>query len=684
MKWHNAMVTLMLLIFASGCTNRANTNLNLTAIEYGANGTAGKEITVTIRAVSPSDFQNVPVAISAIFQQEQEGSVEIDETAIESLKAGEGSYELKITLPRDLEEGEYTLIANLDPSDLLGDWNDTLQFEEGTTLIQIDKLTSDEVALSISDEDSNASASAALAHNSSSSLGETAGTLPPITLNYIDENLSLGINAVLHLYLARADEIDLNITACLETVSGCTTLPLWNPEGNGTLNTLMNIENLEHGVNTLVSIDAVILSAQVTAIANSIRDQLLLDPLTFPSVDAVLKVTLTFGNQQQTYRFGVTFNPSNDLMLSLVPGLPSPPVPPPVPPFGLGKRLGGLPSCRPKLLHYKKTFKKYKYGKRFGAGVYVKGDAKLDSSGLHTTVKGIVKAKILGRKDTLMDLDFTADALPGSFEDTGYDLTLDVVKITVYSKSKSLSDSIGGTPEVTEQEEAAIDLKIQNHETNLSKSTLMKQKLYKKANKKVKTYSGSDATKIGYAKQWDIGKKRGHSQQFVVGIVPITITAGAQATIGFEADILLQGITSLRGSFTPNAKIGAYASGGVGTHGMSAGIEADLWLVTEELKNDVTASLVFGEDANHTYITELNGTIEEKITNYYRGPNGKLYLYARYPTPRYCRSWGVRYICGHRTRHRRKYLAKWKTSRSRRTLLHKKQNLFSIPLNDCN
>jgi hypothetical protein len=221
MKRHMAIASLLLLIFVSGCTHKANTNLSITDINYAAEGTAGKELQITIQAASPSDFENVAVAVSAVSEEEENDSIDIDETEIKSLKAGEETYTLNITLPRDLEAGSYTLIAHIDPADLLGDWKDSLQFKEGSERIEISKLTSDEIAFSTADDDSNASAT--LSQHSDQYATDLSGTLPPITINYTDENLSLGLNAILHPYLAQAEQIDLNVTACLGTAAGCAT-----------------------------------------------------------------------------------------------------------------------------------------------------------------------------------------------------------------------------------------------------------------------------------------------------------------------------------------------------------------------------------------------------------------------------------------------------------------------------
>jgi hypothetical protein len=680
----------LLLFLLNGCSSSgtgADATLYVTDIQYDTNATAGSQMQVNVTVDSSTKVNNAAVAVSAIPQNSEDDSIIINETSIETLQSGSSNYALTILVPQDIEEGNYTLIVNVDSADISSDWNDTDHFIEGTTILHISKPKEDAVSFSLTDDNSDDDEGTEKSIQktiSPSSMPSTAmGTLPAVTIDYSDENVSIGFNAILHPILREAEEIDISISACIQIEDTCVALPLWSAEGNGTLTNSLNILGVEQGHDTLIAIDAIVMSTQVSEMTDIFLSQFLSNPLANPLTNTELKVTLGYGGIQKEYTFGLAFQPSGDLLYSLIPVIP------PIPALSSQEKFhesSAQKTCsRPKVLHYKKTYEKYKYGKRFGAGVYVRGDAKLDSSGLHSTVRSSIRAKVLGRKDRLMSLDFEANAEPGSFERTGYDLTLDVLKITVYSRSNSLAEAANlSTPEVTEEEEAEINLKISNHETNLSKATLMKQRVYKKANKQVRTYSGSGTTNVGYAKTWDIGKKHGYTQQLVVGIVPITITAGAQATVGFEANIALTGITSLEATFTPNAKIGAYASGGVGTRSISAGVRADLWLVQESLENQAIASLVFEEDDSHTYITQLNGTLQEKITNNYRGPNGKLYLYAEYPVPKYCRSFGHRYFCGYKTKYRKRYLGKWHTSRSKRTLLRKKQHLFSIKLNDCN
>lgn len=687
---HIMMLLLFMVLLMAGCSNKSSsddsksdgngsggvtaaTSLSVQSVTSDQDVKAGYGLKATIEVEVDKEINDVPVVISAVSSSDENSSLYVDSSFIDVMQKGLHSYELNITVPRDLEEGDYTLIATVDPDDLYGKWDDEKQFVEGSVLVHVAPHGKDELIISdVAEEEDDHSEAPALAEGVTLTSGANT-----ITIEAGDENISISAMLAITPTLATLDTTDVNVTACLDIGSECIDLPLWSSEGNGTLSTVLQLKDMVQGTETLVSIDTIIPYSEVSKIISTVLLKLIQNPLQVPILESAIKLSFSYNGEQKAYKIDRHFVLSSELLSSVNPGSTLP--------ISLSSSARASSTCAPKVLNYSKKYERTKYGKRFGAGVYAKGKASLDSEGLHTHVYASVKAKALGHKDRFLKLSFDANALPSSFDGTGYDLDVEVLKIVVFSKSKTLASLSGlETPTVTEEEERAINLKIDNNETNLSKATLMKQKVYKKANNKINTYSGSGSTAVGYIRTWDIGKKKGFEQQYIVGIVPITVTAGAQATVGFESDIALKGITALEGSFKPIAKIGAYVQGGVGVSGYSAGVEADLWLVTETLKNSVTASLDMREDSAGEYIVALDGNLHEKIYNYFRGPNGKLYLYAKYTVPRYCKSFGKRYICGvkHKTRH--KYLGLFKTSTSSHKILDKKQTLFTIPLDDCN
>jgi hypothetical protein len=666
----------ILSLFMVACSNDSKSSTSSTSATYiqvssvaTATGDipAGYSLSITLNVETDGAMTDVPVVVSGVLSSDENNSVYFDATNITSLTVGSHEYSIDVRVPRDIDLGDYTLIVTVDPDDLFGSWDDDTQFSESVSSVTILEHGPDDVIVTggVDGEDSeDVNAAPALSPSSSAA---------SISIDATDQNIS--VNATLSFYpnLTDLNQTDVNVTACVHIGNDCIDLPLWSSEGNGTLSNILSLYDLEYGYETLVAVDTVVPYTTVEAIVNKVVEQLQNNPLNAPILETTLDVTLYYNGQQKLYPIGLNFVPSTVLLTSL-----RSPAPQRTPALAPG-------SCKQQLLDYSKVFKRYKYGKRFGAGAYLKGSSGLDGDGLHAKVYASLKAKALGRKDNFMRLHFSSDALPGSFEGTGYDLDVEVLGVTVYSKSKSLSDVSGlSTPTVTSAEKAAINAKIASGDTNLSKAALIKQKVYKKAKKNISTYSGSGSTAIGYTKEWSIGKKRGYTQQFIVGIVPVKITAGAEATVGYIADIHLSGITSLTGSFKPKASIGAYVQGGIGVIGYSAGVEADLWLINESLKNSVTASLDMVEDTAGEYVVSLDGNLHEHVYNYFRGPNGKLYLYAEYTVPKYCRSFGARYICGVKHKTKRKYLGKWRTSSSKSVILDKEQTLFTIPLDDCN
>lgn len=677
MKIKNILiVVIFMMVLLVGCSKSENdaggsTSLTVETVTSEASVKAGYQLKTEIELDVDESMNDVPVIFSAVKSSNENSSLYVDSSFIGVVQNGLHAYELNITVPRDLEEGDYKLIATVDPDDLYGNWDDNAQFVEGSASFHVAPHGKDELLLSdVAQEPDDDSEAPALVQGATLSSGANT-----ITIEANDENISISAMLAITPTLSTLDSVDVNVTACLDIGSECIDLPLWSSEGNGTLSSVLQLKNMVQGTETLVSIDSILPYSEVNKIISVILSKLQQIPPLNPLLDSAVKLSFTFNGEKKSYRVDRRFILSKEL-------LPNVNIPTSLAP----QRGAQAPSsCAPKVLDYAKKYKRSKYGKRFGAGIYAKGKASLDGDGLHSHVYASVTAKALGHKDRFLKLVFDANALPGSFEGTGYDLDVEVLKIVVFSKSKTLASRSGlKTPTVTKTEENAIDLKIANNETNLSKAALMKQKLYKKTNKNINTYSGSGTTAVGYANTWDIGKKKGFTQQFIVGIVPVTVSSGAQATVGFESDIALQGITVLEGSFKPIAKIGAYVQGGVGVIGYSAGIEANLWLVTETLKNSVTASLDMQEDSAGEYIVSLDGHLHEKIYNYFRGPNGKLYLYAKYTVPRYCKSFGKRYVCGVKSKTKHKYLGQFKTSTSSHKILDKKQTLFTIPLDDCN
>ena len=367
--------------------------------------------------------------------------------------------------------------------------------------------------------------------------------------------------------------------------------------------------------------------------------------------------------------------------------------------------------CGLKKLSYKKEYRKEKYGDKFGAGAYLLGKAWLDAQGIHSKVYSSIRIKRLSHtKYRILRTNITTDLEPGSFEDTGYDIEISSLGKVIYTKSYSMADKIGlSTPKVsltTKEKEKISNKSFQTSDSNTTDSnttdsnttlitgatvttnaTLLRQKRIKAVKDKLKKYttSSTKSSLISYEKSFRIGKSIERKQTIMFAIIPVVISAGAEASVGYDMSVRLNGITSVTAMMEPNAYIGAYMQAGVGVGvsccwvdiDYSAGVGGELWLLSERFTSKITASLDLVE--NGDYIVQLDGNLHENITNYINTMSGKIYAYATYYGPY---NFTKPTDSDWRNRTKRKYFANWKGGRYKRTLLNKHQTLFSIPLAD--
>lgn len=268
---------------------------------------------------------------------------------------------------------------------------------------------------------------------------------------------------------------------------------------------------------------------------------------------------------------------------------------------------------------FSKTFEKNKYGSKFGAGVKLYGKAELNKDGAFSYVDGTVKTKVLGYRFNFLEAKAEASVVPASFTNTGYDAYLKFVGKNVYSSS-----------------------------------------LYGEV--------------VNYHYNKSFTKTKGYSQTIFVSIVPVTVEAGASGTLALDIDVKIPGVYSLDAEIIPSVDVGAYVKAGVGVSAYSAGVYGDLIIVKEDFQNTASAALTY--KANDY----IEGTLRENITNIFTGPKGSTGLYATYTKAKWCKKWGVKYPCGTKEVTKKKSLAKFKTKRSKKTLLNKKQKAFKINL----
>ncbi len=135
-------------------------------------------------------------------------------------------------------------------------------------------------------------------------------------------------------------------------------------------------------------------------------------------------------------------------------------------------------------------------------------------------------------------------------------------------------------------------------------------------------------------------KKKGFQSDFWIGIVPVTVEAGASGTLGYLSTIDMQ-LTSLNSYIEPYVSVGTYATAEINLLAASGGITADLDLIYAYVQGHADGSFTMPTTSS------LSGTLTEKITSGIHGPNGKIDLFAKYPDGiDWCHSWGVPYPCG--------------------------------------
>jgi hypothetical protein len=178
---------------------------------------------------------------------------------------------------------------------------------------------------------------------------------------------------------------------------------------------------------------------------------------------------------------------------------------------------------------------------------------------------------------------------------------------------------------------------------------------------------------------WNVEKSKEESADFVVGVVPLTVSMGASGQLGFlieagipvcpDEDFELEDETSFQAHAGPYFDVGMLASAGVGSSkAFAVGIEGEATLIEDTFfaKAEVMQLSLVG--------SSLSGTVREDITNTLDGPKGGLYLYVGYPCIKWCRKWGIPYPCGFKQCKSRESLFKFKTYTKKDVIMCKSQS----------
>lgn len=114
-----------------------------------------------------------------------------------------------------------------------------------------------------------------------------------------------------------------------------------------------------------------------------------------------------------------------------------------------------------------------------------------------------------------------------------------------------------------------------------------------------------NSSSSGLSKSWTLGERTllSASSTFMLGPIPITVEAAAVGRMGIDANVSF-GTASASATATPWVGIDGEFSAGLGTKGLSAGIEGDLVLV--ELSTPGTASMTWKGGKNFGYAASLD------------------------------------------------------------------------------
>jgi hypothetical protein len=630
------------------------------------------------------------------------------------LSQGDGSYDVNLTIPSEMEDDNYKLMALVeldelkstdinqsveefaDDNSILGDEIISISSNDSKADVEIETVAINEDEEDLEDDDAQLSPSfRSMAEGLSNPVVnfDVAAYNNSIILN--DDNISFHGTLTLKSYIASADNVTLS--ACIELNSVCTPLQFYeyDENNNSLLLDSFTVDKIDVNDTTDVVFDIIVKketlrsiavetlsslsptpptlkleisgvdeSASNDALKNAVSQSMEFVPLflskentdNVKDIVSQIKAGADLGDYNLS-AYGVDYTTALGI-LGIDPAdiadeveLPDIDLPFPSPSLAPAAESGSK-----KL--FSESFEKSKYGKRFGAGVYLDGKSELNSDGLLAEVDGKIKTKVLGNKFTFLGIESDVSVNPGSFEDTGYAIDVTFAGLNLVTFSDDLSSVTGMT----------------------SSTQTDKKKKFKENNTTINV-SYTQETQVGLVSadvDYYIGKSKGYERTIFVSIVPVTVLAEAKGGLGIKAGIGLDGIAKLSANITPYVDVGAVAEGGVGALGYSAGAGADLTIIKEEFITKASGEMEFVGD--ETDITSIEGTLKENISNVFTGPNGKVYLYAKYRKVKWCKKYGIWYPCGTKKVQKTKNLANFKTKRVKKTLLDKEQTLFVIGL----
>ncbi len=307
---------------------------------------------------------------------------------------------------------------------------------------------------------------------------------------------------------------------------------------------------------------------------------------------------------------------------------------------------------------FKENFVYGVMGDYFGIAMNLEAYAQFDNSGIEGVGEGTVDVKLLGLLLHPLSVNAYAGIKPESFEDTRYNLELEVMESVVYSQRESISSRYHLSSSTADEMGERISENI------AEVAGLGEEPLFEYRERQYKVW------------------KETSTQTIFVGPVPLTFEGYVSGELGLELNVLIPNMTSLSSNARPYTNLNAGGSASVGISGFGGGVEGRLRLVEESFIAESLGSIHFIENQAEDRVLVLAGTLEEKITNRISGPSGEINLYGEYPYAKICHTrWGhLPYPCGGGIKRKRLNIANFESGTSTQELLNQRQTLFQVRL----
>lgn len=662
------------MLMLSGCGGAKNGkdkhNLQAVQLEHNLGTTQSREISIQMHLDSNNRMGSIPVNYYLVSQKEMTlKSFEKDnnETTLSEPVSqycigsdlinlnNNGVYkETNITISGDIPSGEYKLVAYIDPrnTENISSQNNAPIIEDSEA-IDLKPIIKDVSLLS--------------------------ATLDDDVLLIDDDNLDAMLTATLSAK-ANVDSVNhLSLKACIALKDGCVALPFYNEDGSSSYSRPIKDlnEDITH-ISIALKIPKSLKKEWFNSLDNTIHNANIKITLVSqlpnePLENNIQVVPLSIYKNSVTSKSNKTTN-GNALLKGFTTenSITS----------KTKRAITTIPSSSGNILlkEYSKGFTTKKRDKRFGIKLSSNAYARFSTLDSDTGVKGGLSVRVLGHDISIFNVNLKAGVEYASFKNTGYSMLVRALHKNIFVRERNIYDTLQTTPPRAELEENEKKLPKEEQNKILTKRQIEINKDFE------------SEFLLSYSKDFSVEKTISKKQQIMVAIVPVVVKAGAGGSIGFKASIGLDGILSLSSRIGPDASIGGFASGGVGVVGFSAGIEAEFTFVKNYFYADTNFSFLFSGDSEDL---RLKGVLSEKIANTFKGPDGRLNLYAEYTLPKVC-SKKVRYCvainwqkqctrhktkithypCGVKTMHPTKNLFKWDSKLSKNTtLLEESQTL---------